>query len=179
MRSLADRPRIERFLERLGELAGPTETRVYLTGGATAVLLGWRPSTIDVDLKPVPDHDALLRALPRLKEEIEINVELASPDDFVPALPGWTERSPFIDRVGSVSFFHYDPYGQALSKLERHHAKDLDDVEHMRAAGLVEPDRLLELFGVVESELFRYPAVDPATLRRTLEDWVASHVHGS
>jgi hypothetical protein len=33
--------------------------RVFLTGGATAVLLGWRESTIDVDIKLVPDQDAV------------------------------------------------------------------------------------------------------------------------
>ena len=44
-------------------------------GGATAVLHGWRASTIDVDLKLVPDDDALLRALPRLKEELHVNLE--------------------------------------------------------------------------------------------------------
>lgn len=29
--------------------------RVYLTGAATAVLDGWRETTIDVDIKLVPD----------------------------------------------------------------------------------------------------------------------------
>src|SRR6201999_1643214 len=37
------------------EVGGP----VYLTGGATAVLYGWRESTIDVDIKVVPDNDEL------------------------------------------------------------------------------------------------------------------------
>ena len=42
--------------------ATPARIRVYLTGGATAVLHGWRSTTIDLDLKLVPDDDALLRA---------------------------------------------------------------------------------------------------------------------
>jgi len=37
------------------------KARVYFTGGATAVLLGWRASTIDIDLQIVPDQDRLLR----------------------------------------------------------------------------------------------------------------------
>ena len=65
-----------------------TSSRIYLVGGSTAVLLGWRSATIDVDLKIVPESDEILRALPRLKEQLHINVELASPDDFIPALPG-------------------------------------------------------------------------------------------
>lgn len=36
--------------------------RVYFTGGATAVLAGWRGSTVDVDLKFEPESDALLGA---------------------------------------------------------------------------------------------------------------------
>ncbi|HYK22194.1 MAG TPA: hypothetical protein VEV42_15755 [Pyrinomonadaceae bacterium] len=67
--------------------------RIYLVGGATAVLLGWRETTIDIDLKLVPEVNEILKALPEIKEALEINVELASPDDFIPAVPGWEERS--------------------------------------------------------------------------------------
>jgi hypothetical protein len=49
--------------------------RVYLTGGATAVLHGWRVSTIDVDLKLVPDDDGVLHAIPKLKERLSMNIE--------------------------------------------------------------------------------------------------------
>ena len=45
--------------------------RVYLTGGATAVLEGWRRSTVDIDLRFEPDDDRLLRVLPELKEHID------------------------------------------------------------------------------------------------------------
>ncbi len=61
-------------MEALGA-AGRAPGRVYFTGGATAVLLGWRASTIDVDVKLVPDHDALLRALPALKEQLQLNAQ--------------------------------------------------------------------------------------------------------
>jgi hypothetical protein len=33
-----------------------------------------------VDLKIVPESDAMLRAIPPLKESLELNVELAAPD---------------------------------------------------------------------------------------------------
>jgi hypothetical protein len=75
----------------LGGLA--KRLRIYLVGGATAVLLGWRETTIDIDLKLVPEVNEILKALPEIKEALEINVELASPDDFIPAVPGWEERS--------------------------------------------------------------------------------------
>ncbi len=47
MRGLADAGQIEEFMRSLGR-AAKVEGRVYLTGGATAVLEGWRASTIDV-----------------------------------------------------------------------------------------------------------------------------------
>ena len=30
------------------------------------------------------------------KDTLDVNVELAAPDQFIPALPGWRERSEFI-----------------------------------------------------------------------------------
>jgi len=143
--------------------------RVFLVGGATAVLLGWRDTTIDIDLKIVPELDEILRRLPQLKETLQLNVELASPDDFVPALPGWQERSVFVGRVGRIDFFHYDFYGQALAKIERGHSTDLQDVREMIDRGLVEPAQLLELFTGVEDKLYKYPAIDPRSLRQAVE----------
>jgi len=34
--------------------------------------------------------------------------------------------------------------------------------------GLVKPERLLELFSMIESEIYRFPAVDPGSLRRAV-----------
>lgn len=78
MRRDVDAGRLRDFLRALGATAR-AETTLYLTGDATALLYGWRPGTIDVDLKLEPERDEVLRALPRLKEELEMNVELASP----------------------------------------------------------------------------------------------------
>jgi hypothetical protein len=83
VRDLADADRIRRFMRALGA-AAREDGDVYFTGGATAVLLGWRKSTIDVDVLIVPEHDVLLRALSELKNTLRINVDLASPLDFVP-----------------------------------------------------------------------------------------------
>lgn len=138
------------------------EGRVYLTGGATAVLQGWRESTLDVDIKIIPEHDRVLRAIPALKEALRINVELASPDGFIPPLPGWQDRSAFIAREGKLSFHHYDFYAQALSKIERNHDIDRQDVRAMIDSGLVKPAQLLEFFKAIEPELYRYPAINPA-----------------
>jgi len=93
------------------------EGRLYFTGGATAVLLGWRPSTIDIDLVIRPESDAMLRAIPALKERLQVNVELASPDQFIPVPAGWEERSPVVTRIGRVTVRHYDLVAQALTDV--------------------------------------------------------------
>ncbi len=164
MREAVTEPRLRAFMRALAAEAREPG-RIYLAGGASAVLQGWREGTVDVDLKIVPENDRILRAIPELKEKMHINVELASPADFVPPLPGWEERSPFIVQEGPLAFHHFDFYTQALAKLERSHRKDLDDIESMIRHRLVDPRRLAELFEQVEESLYRYPAVDPKALR--------------
>jgi hypothetical protein len=149
--------------------AAPEAANVFFTGGSSAVLLQWRGSTIDVDLKIEPDAGSILRAIPALKETLEINVELASPGDFIPELPGWRERSPWIATEGLLTFRHYDFYAQALAKIERWHARDRSDVSAMFDRHLIDSSRLLDLFASIEAELFRYPAIDPPAFRRAVE----------
>lgn len=168
MRRLVDRERLLRFMGELGR-STTAAARIYLAGGASAVLLEWRDMTIDVDLEVRPESDEILRAIPGLKEELEINVELASPGHFIPELPGWQERSRFVAREGTIDFFHYDFYAQALSKIERWHTRDLADVRAMHERGLIEPARLLEFHQAIEPELFHYPAIDPPAFRRAVE----------
>ena len=168
MRELADADRIRAFIRALGREAD-IEGTCYLTGGATAVLVGWRATTIDVDLLLLPESDALLRAIQRLKDELRINVELASPADFIPVRPGWDERGVFVAREGGLSFYHFDPVAQALAKLERGHRQDLDDVRAMLDCGLVDRGQALRDFDEIEPELYRFPAVDPAAFRARVE----------
>src|ERR1019366_2921542 len=149
MRAETDLAKLQAFMVALGkQVRGPG--RIYLTGGATAVLHGWREMTIDIDLKPDPEPPGLFEALAILKDELDINVELACPDQFIPAIPGWRERSLFIAQYGPVKFFHYDPCGQALSKLQRRHDRDLRDVSSLLQSGLVVRDRLREMFTLIK-----------------------------
>lgn len=164
MREAADAERIERLARELGRVV-PPGTRMYLTGGATAVLEGWRESTVDIDVRFEPDSDAALERIRDLKEELALNVELASPLDFLPPLPGWRGRSRFRLREGNLEVFDFDPYSQALSKLQRGFELDLDDVRNMIESGQVEPARLRELYEAIEPDLYRFPAVDPTSLR--------------
>ena len=142
---------------------------VFLVGGTCAVLVGWRATTIDVDLVMRPESDAMLRAIPMLKEQLHLNVELASPDLFIPVPPGWEQRSPVVTRIGRVTFRHYDFVAQALAKIERGHVRDLADVHAMQAHGLISAAEVRAQFARMEPELFRFPAIDPPSFRRAVD----------
>lgn len=168
MRPPVDEPRLRELARELGRVAREP-VRIYLTGGSTAVLERWRESTVDVDMRFEPEADELLRALPALKDRLRINIELASPPDFIPELPGWRERSPLVFQEGQVAVHHFDLYSQALSKIERGFAQDLEDVKMMIERKLVDPSRLRELYEQVEPELYRYPAIESSAFRRKVD----------
>lgn len=164
--------KVERLMIALGQsVTGPGV--IFFTGGVTALLHGWRETTIDIDLKALPEPSGLYEALAQLKDRENVNIELASPDDFIPEVAGWRERSLFIARHGEIDFYHYDPYAQALAKIERQHERDKADVASMLTAGLVERDKLRELFLQIEPGLIRYPSIDAKAFRAAVERLLA------
>jgi hypothetical protein len=155
-----DAERIQQILERLGrEAKGPGA--VYVTGGASALLIGWRQSTVDLDLKFSPEPEGIFEAIPQIKIELNANIELASPADFIPEVPGWRSRSRPVGRFGQVDFFHYDFVSQALAKIERGHARDLDDVRAMLRLRLIDCAALRTSFEAIRPALIRFPAIEP------------------
>lgn len=172
MREPLKQKKLKEFIQLFGKsLTSPA--RVYISGGGSAVQIGWRDSTVDIDLKIIPDKEAF-SALAKLKETLKLNIELASPDDFIPAVPGWELRSVFIERVGVVDFFHFDFYTQALAKLERGFERDIADVRAMIERKLVEPNKLRDSFAEIESTLERYPALDKQTFKQAVESFLTA-----
>lgn len=171
MRQPADAERILRLLRGLGERSRGAG-RVYLTGGATALLEGWRSSTVDVHLKLDPEPEGIFEAIAELKEELDLNIELAAPDQFLPPLPDWRERSRFVARFGEVDFYHYDLRAQALAKLARAHDRDLADVREMLARSLVTPTELREGLEQMLPGLVRYPALDARAFERRVRAFI-------
>jgi len=117
MREHADRERMQEFVRELGRSTSSAGT-LYLVGGATAVLEGWRASTIDIDVRLEPEADDVLRRISELKEVLDINVELASPPDFIPELPGWRDRSTFIAREGGLDIIKADRACELFAQIE-------------------------------------------------------------
>lgn len=159
MRLETDKIKTQKVLEYLGQHI-KTPGTLYITGGASAVLIGWRDQTIDIDCKFEPEPGGVYEALQQAKEKLDVNIELASPDHFIPPVPDWMKRSQFIGRYGKLDVYHYDFYSQALAKIERGHQRDLLDVESMVAHGLVDRKKIGEFFRQIESALLKYPSIN-------------------
>ena len=172
MRANVDAQKLERLMQILGKEAQGSGT-IYFTGGASALLVGWRNSTVDVDIRLDPEPPGIFQAIAKLKKELNINIELASPQDFLPPIPGWRERSGFIGKRGQISFYHYDFTAQALSKLSRGFDRDLKDIEAMYEHKLFSLNELGECFEAIAPELIRFPSLNPDVLRSRVENFMA------
>lgn len=148
LRPSVDQRRITDFLRVLGETSR-VAGRVYLVGGASVVLEGYRARTLDIDLtiEAAPEHEArLLQVLRELKDKLAVNVELVSPGDFIPLPSGWRDRSEYVGRFGALDVFHFDLYSTALSKIERGTEQDYADVLALLTAERLEWAQLAQRF---------------------------------
>ena len=171
MRANVDAQKLKRLMQILGKEAQGSGC-IYFTGGASALLVGWRNSTVDVDLRLDPEPPGIFQAIAKLKQELNINIELASPQDFLPPLPGWRDRSVFIGKQGQISFYHYDFTAQALSKLSRGFDRDIKDIEAMYEHELFSLSELLDCFEAIVPELIRFPSLNSDMLRSRVENFI-------
>ena len=172
MREEITRQRMDLLMKELARRAPRRGSyRVYFVGGGTAVYLGWRRSSIDVVL--YSDQDVVFRNIQEIKERLNINIEFARPEDFVPPLKGTTNRHVFIDTVGAITFYHYDPYAQLLSKVVRGFQRDLDDAREFISSGIVDPRKLRSLVAAIpDSAYARYPSVSRGGIENAIETFL-------
>lgn len=130
MRQNVTRVDIEKFLKSLGKSFHKTG-RLYLAGGAALVHMGIRPgATMDIDVAiETSDEDEMVTAIRRIVEQMQINVEFASPGDFIPLPTQWMAQAHYVGRYGAVDVFYFDFYSLALSKISRGNDRDLIDVK--------------------------------------------------
>jgi hypothetical protein len=142
--------------------------RVYLVGGGTAVHAGWRASSIDAGL--YADEEAVFRDIQGIKERLNVNVEFARPEHFVPALRGSPRRHVFIETIGLVSFYHYDPYAQVLSKVVRGFERDIEDARRFVRSGMVDPEKLRALVEAIPPSAYaKYPSLSRAAVGQAVD----------
>lgn len=147
--------------------------RVYLVGGGTAVYAGWRDSSIDVDL--FSDDEEVFRDIQGIKERLNVNIEFARPEHFVPPLQGSSERHLPIETHGGISFFHYDPYAQILSKVVRGFERDLEDARQFILRGMVDPVRLRSLVVEIPDPIWsKYPSLTRPAVLEAVEEFLST-----
>jgi hypothetical protein len=130
MRNNATKSDIEKFLNALGK-AFHKPGRLYLAGGAALVHMGLRPgSTLDIDIViETTAEDEMVKAIRQLVEQMQLNIEFSSPEDFIPLPSQWMAHAKYIGRYGSLDAFYFDFYSLALSKISRGSDRDLVDVK--------------------------------------------------
>lgn len=145
MRQRVGQQEIERFLVQVGRIRQPG--RLYLTGGAALVHRGIRPGqTLDIDIQITVDPANLTAQIAQLKQKMNINVEFASPGDFIPLPTQWEARSEFIKRYDQVDVFYFDWYSIALSKMQRANRQDVVDVQLLVRQGFIDLNELDALY---------------------------------
>ena len=145
---------------------------MYFVGGGTAVFAGWRNSTIDADL--YSDTDEIFGDIQGIKDRLDLNIEFARPEDFVPSLTGSDTRHVFIETVGRVSFYHYDPYAQLLSKVVRGFDRDMQDAINFVESGMVDALRFRTLVAAIPDAAYaKYPALSPHAVLSAVDNFVS------
>lgn len=173
MRRKLTREGIKALMNELARSApGRRSYRVFFVGGSTAVLAGWRESTIDADLHS--DQEEVFRDVQGIKERLQLNIEFARPENFVPVVAGSAERHVFIETVGKVSFYHYDPYAQLLSKVVRGFNRDMQDAERLIDSGMVDAARFRSLVGAIPHAAYaKYPALSRQAVLEAVDDFLS------
>ena len=156
MRQRVGRQEIEQFLIQTGRTRQPG--RLYLTGGAALVHKGIRPGqTLDIDIHITLDPTNLTAQVAQLKQRLNINIEFASPGDFIPLPHSWETRSEFIRRYDQVDAFYFDWYSITLSKMQRANRQDVVDIQLLIRQGYVDVTELDILYKDVLAKIERPP----------------------
>jgi hypothetical protein len=158
MRPNVDKGQIENFLKNLGR-SFRKPGRLYLVGGAALVHMGIRSGStqgIDVEIRAT-NEDEMMEAIRRLKDTLNINIEFASPGDFMPLPKQWEMHAKYIGRYGQIDAFYFDFYSIALSKIQRGSTGDIRDVKLLLEQRIVALPELDEAYNEVLPQVGKRP----------------------
>ena len=116
MRQRTDQARLTRFPCALGRLLR-RPVRLYLVGGSVLIDLGL--------------------AIRELKNELDVDVEPASPADFLPIPRSVLVQSRFVARYGQLSVYYYHLPSLVVARAARGFEQDLADAERLLRSGAV------------------------------------------
>jgi hypothetical protein len=161
MRQHVTKEDIEKFLTALGKTYHKPG-RIYLAGGAALVHMGARPgATLDIDVViEAANEDEMVSAIRRLVDQMQINIEFASPADFIPVPSQWMAHSRLFGRYGTIDAFYYDLYSLALSKISRGTERDLLDVRLLVQQKLIELEELDAAYHEIMPRMGKRPYIN-------------------
>lgn len=161
MRQNVTRADIDKFLAALGK-AYRKPGRIYLAGGAALVHMGVRSgATLDIDVVIEADNeDEMIITIRRLVDQMQINIEFASPADFIPVPSQWTAHSRYFGRYGKIEAFYYDLYSLTLSKISRGNDRDLLDVKLLVQEKLITLDELDAAYNEILPRMGKRPYIN-------------------
>jgi type II secretory pathway component PulJ len=172
VRQRTDRERLRRFLEVLGRRLRRS-VRFYLVGGSVLIDLGLRGSTIDIGYVAAADDPADLADLEQniraLKNELDVNVEPASPADFLPIPRTILDRSRYIGREGRLEVYYYHLPSQVIAKAARGLEQDLRDAERLITAGEVAWSDVEETWKEISASRTVWIRYEPEEIEKRLE----------
>lgn len=179
MRPNVDKGQIEAFLKNLGRTFRKPG-RLYLVGGAALVHMGVRAGfTEDIDVEVrASQEDEMLEAIRKLKDTMQINIEFASPADFIPIPKQWEINARYIGRYDMIDAFYFDFYSIALSKIQRGSTRDINDVRLLLQQKIITLPELDGAYNEVLPQVGKRPynRLDPkqfaahyATIRQLLD----------
>lgn len=120
----------------------------------------------------------LIVAIQQLIQRMQINVEFASPADFMPLPSQWEMHAKYVGRYGLVDVFYFDFYSTALSKIARGNSRDIADVRLPVQQGIINLQELDAAYPEVLAQLGqgRYPRITPQRFFRALQCYAQTSV---
>lgn len=163
-----DEREIIAFLQRLSErVAKPS--KIYVLGGSALILLGGSRPTIDIDF--VGDDlniSEFQRTIHLLADEMSIEVEPVSINQFIPMPKGSEERNIRIGQFGNLEVYVLDPYAIAISKLDRGFDSDIEDIVFLIQNGFVEYEHLKSMMETALQQSRKFD-LNPASMSKSLK----------
>lgn len=154
------------LLQGLGERCSQPAT-LYLLGGSALCLLGSSRQTLDFDytteVPPQAQHE-FQEALADLAAAQRLDLEEVPIGEFIPLPAKAVERRLSVGQFGAVSVFIFDPYTIALSKIARGFESDLEDVEFLLQAGVIQLTELEQYFQEILPRVAGFD-IDPKEFR--------------
>lgn len=160
---------IHTFLTKLGERY-PHPAQLVLLGGSALCLLGSPRPTVDIDY--VGDDlkkNELQKTMEELASEMGLDVEAVPIDRFIPLPADGHKRNLYVNKFRKIEVSILDPYGIALSKLDRGFDTDIDDIVFLIQQGLVEMDNLEQIMQDALPNARKFD-IDPSELRAHLQE---------